>query len=202
MRVLDLVRIADAGGAPAPLVDVDAAKAQLQVEHDDHNAVIAGLIEAVLAHVEGYAGILGRATVRQTWRLRLPRFPSGRALPLPLPPLISVTSIAYRDSFGATQTLTENTHYHVLDGPLARVELVSGESWPVTETHPRAVTVTFVCGYGEAADVPAGIRQAVLLMVADLYKNRESGVEGAASVERAMSTAVMNLLRPHMTPRV
>ena len=39
---------------------------------------------------------------------------------------------------------------------------------------PGAVTLTMVAGYGAAADVPYSIRQAILLMVAHWFVNREA----------------------------
>lgn len=192
MSLLDLARTTP----PAePLLSLADAKAQMGIEHEDHDALIAGLVESVTDHLEGYSGYLGRVLVEQTWTLHLAAFPHGRFIQLPMPPLISVGGVTYVDGLGATRTLAPAS-YHVLTGELARIQLADGQSWPSTSTHPRAVTVTFTCGYGAAAAVPRAIRQAALLMVADLYKNRESGVEGTISSQLSMPTTVENLLRP------
>jgi uncharacterized phiE125 gp8 family phage protein len=52
---------------------------------------------------------------------------------------------------------------------------VRGKTWPATEAREDAITATFRCGYGDAAaDVPASIRQAIILTVGHLYEHREA----------------------------
>lgn len=178
MALADLVRTVAPAEAAVTLND---AKAFMNVEHNDHDATIALLVEATLDQLEGYEGYLGRVLITQTWALRLPAFPAGPCIDLPLPPLQAVTGITYRDRAGATQTLP-TSQYIVIDGERARVVLADGESWPDTEDHPRAVTVTFRCGYGDtAASVPGAVRQAALMIVADAYDNRAAG--GAIKID-------------------
>lgn len=197
-----LLDIARTVAPTARLLTLESVKAQLEVEHDTHDALLEDYALAVEEHLDGYTGELGRALVNQTWALYLPRFPGADGLRLPMPPLVSVSSIQYRDDQGTTRTFA-STKYHVLDGRRAEIRLVAGESWPVTEDHPRAVTITYVCGYGTSgAAVPSDIRRAALLMVGDLYAHRETSVEGPASSRIAMTTTVDLLLAKHRLPRV
>ena len=47
---------------------------------------------------------------------------------------------------------------------------VFGDDWPEIRLEKRGIAVTYVAGYGNAAtDVPAELRQAVLLQVEMLY---------------------------------
>lgn len=197
-----LLDIARTVAPAAPLLTLDSIKAQVEVEHDTHNALLAQMAKSVEEHLDGYTGELGRALVNQTWTLYLPRFPGSPVLRLPMPPLVSVTSVAYRDALGAPTTFP-TSKYHVLDGRRAEIRLAAGESWPATEDHPRAVTITFVCGYGPTGeDVPADIRQAALLMVGDLYAHRETSVEGTISSRINMTTTVDLKLSKYRLPRV
>jgi hypothetical protein len=50
--------------------------------------------------------------------------------------------------------------------------------WPVTYYRDDAVSVLFVAGSADATAVDARIRAAALLMLADLYENRETVVTG------------------------
>lgn len=196
--LLDLVRT----DAPAePLVSLEVAKRQLDVEHDEDDANIAVLITAVTDHLDGYAGVLGRALVAQTWRLCLRHFPFGRfsRLELPLPPLISVTSIHYVDTAGVDQ-LVDPADYQVIDGPKAAVEPVWGKFWPPVRRQARAVTVKYVCGYGAAAAVPGPFVQAALLLLGELYRNKEAAlVDAGAFLE---NPALQRLTRPLRVPRI
>lgn len=196
MALLDLVRVTP----PAvDLLSLAEMKTQTRVEHGADDAYLTALGQAVTDHLEGYAGYLGRCLISQTWTLRMPGFP-GCCIQIPLPPLIGVTSIRYVDPDGVEQTVLADT-YHVLDGPRSQVVLANGEAWPAVEWNPRAVTVTFVCGYGAAAsDVPAAIRAAALLTVADLYANR--GDEAEPGDEITLAPTAKRLLRPHRVPRL
>lgn len=121
-----------------------------------------------------------RALITQTWDLKLDAFPSG-AIVLPLPPLISVTSVTYTDTAGASQTLTVTTEY-LVDAPAGpqaergRVYLPYSVEWPSTRGIENAVVVRFVAGYGAASAVPEKIKSAMKLIIGHLYENRENVV--------------------------
>lgn len=186
MAVLDLIRTT----APAALMTVEQAKAHLRVDHDDDDTLITDLVEAAVDLLDGYAGTLGRALVTQGWRLHLPAFPlrtPGRWIELPLPPLQAVTSIDYTADDGTTQAVPADW-YEVLNGPVGRVVLRTGFAWPSTAVGPRAVRVNFTAGYGAASAVPPAVRQAVKVMIAAWYSDREGS-------EKTMPIAAERLVR-------
>lgn len=51
----------------ADVVDLYDMKLHLRVDHNDEDPLIASLIAAAVAHLDGYSGILGRAIMPQTW---------------------------------------------------------------------------------------------------------------------------------------
>ena len=164
-----LIRTATTVVAAIPL---DTARAHLRVEHTDEDAYIESLIEAATATIEGPHGI-GVALVSQTWAMTFDGFlPSPFALPLY--PVQSVTSITYTDTDGQTQTLDPSL-YQFAKGNPAVVERAPGASWPAVRRQLNAATATFAVGFGaSAADVPADLRHAILLMVGHLYEQREA----------------------------
>jgi len=141
-----------------------------------------------------------RQFVTATLRLTLEAFPAGRYLEIPRPPLQSVTAVRYYDAAGTLQTL-DPAVYHVsgahpapvlTEAPMPGVvTLKAGASWPTTEDRPDAVEVEFVAGYGEPADVPAGIKHAMLLHVADSYDQRGTLIVGTVSSQLARTFARM-----------
>lgn len=208
--MLDLILVT--GPAVTP-VDLAAAKAQLHIDadDDDQNTLIEEKIAAATEDLDGPAGSLGRALITQTWTLYLDRFPHGHdrravrrghradAIRLPLPPLMSVTSITYTDGAGEVQALPPD-QYVVREGEMAVVEPAYGCCWPWSRCQPRAIAVTFVAGYGDApAAVPAPIRSALLLMVGDLFENRETTVidtRVAQVVSKTMDRLLFKFRRP------
>ena len=165
------------------------AKLHLRVVSDDDDDLITALIQGAREYVETF---LRRQLVTATWAMTLDEFPdSDGDITLPLPPLASVTSIAYVDGDGDDQTLdSANYTVHTNCEP-GKITLAYGESWPSTRDQPDAVTVTFVAGYGAAAAVPAGIVAAIKLVLGDLYENREAAVLGTI---RSDNPTVKNLL--------
>jgi uncharacterized phiE125 gp8 family phage protein len=165
--MLKPVRTSPPAETPVSLAE---AKAQLGVSDSASDALITALIEAATERLDGWAGILGRALVTQTWAQKFPAFPTGKVFGLALAPVQSITSIAYYDADNALQALA-GTVFTLLDDELSPfVTLQSGQTWPGTFAREDAVTVTFVAGYGAASAVPAPIRQAIILMTRELHQ--------------------------------
>jgi len=153
-----------------------------------NDPLLVALLSSARLEIDGADGWLGRALITQTWDLALDGLPSATthnpnaAIELPLPPLQSVTSIAYIDTNGATQTLTGASLTAVADTDTSsepgQLRPVYGTSWPDTRLTPRAVTVRFVAGYGAAAAVPAPLALWVRGRIATLYEYREQFVTG------------------------
>lgn len=118
-----------------------------------------------------------RALITQTWVLRLDRFPTSGSEPilLPRPPVQSVTSVAYIDGDGDSQTWDSSKYVLDSTSEPGRIYPAYGESWPSTRDIENAVTITYVAGYGDAStDVPQDIIQAIEMLAAHWYEHRES----------------------------
>jgi uncharacterized phiE125 gp8 family phage protein len=81
----------------AELVTLAQLKAQVGVLAEDtsDDTLLAACLAAGVGHLDGYAGVLGRALASQVWKLYLDAWPCDRIVRLPLPPLISVGSVSY-----------------------------------------------------------------------------------------------------------
>lgn len=177
-------------------VSLAEAKAHLRVDTNDDDALIGALITAAVTHLDGWSGILGRALVTQTWQETLSAFPACGLLRLRLAPVQSVEAILYRDAANAERTLSPSLY----EGPLADdfgpyVALAANQVWPATYERRDAVTVRYVCGYGDPADVPAPVKQAMLLMIGDWYANRETLTSGTALALPFAANALLAPLR-------
>ncbi|MCB0190639.1 MAG: head-tail connector protein [Anaerolineae bacterium] len=162
--------------AAEPL-SVSALKNHLRVDLSDDDELIAAYLEAARDYVEKTTR---RSLVTQTWRLSLDGWPACDEIILPRPPLQSVTSIVYYDSEGASNTLASSAYDVDIDSEPGRVVLKHGESWPSTTLRPmNPVQVTYVAGYGLAADVPSYLVHLIRLLVSHWYENREPVVVGS-----------------------
>lgn len=180
--------------APTDLpVSLAEAKAHLRVEasYTTDDADIASCLAAVVDMLDGPEGLLNRALITQTLTLTMDCFPgtvydergfqvfSSLATPsafdLPLPPMRSVTSIAYLDTNGDSQTLAASG-YRVLNANnptrRGRVELAYGSTWPSTRPIEQAVTVTYSAGFGDATAVPDHYKRLIMVLAKELYDHR------------------------------
>lgn len=171
-------------------------------ELKDHLAVESDFIEtdtlmnsqaaSAMSHVEEF---LSRSLMPQTWQMNLDRFPGHRGvIKVPRPPLQSVTSITYIDCNGVQQTLA-NTEYKVdsLSEP-ARIVPEFDKCWPDTREEIAAVSITFVAGYVDANSVPNPIKQAILLILGSMYRDRENS---APVTLNEIPMSAKNLLYPY-----
>lgn len=179
-------------GPITPVVTRDEAKVHLRVDSDDEGALIDGLIAAVLSLFDGYAGILGRCLVSQTWQLTADDF--GRRMRLPMP-AASIASIKVRDSAGDLSAAIDAANYSLLsDARGSFVRFKDGYAYPGDLAETEGVVIQFVAGYGPAAtDVPAAIKVAMLLMIGHWYVHREAVTDANADL---LPLAVASLIAP------
>jgi uncharacterized phiE125 gp8 family phage protein len=123
-------------------IHLDEAKDHLLVTGDDQDAVISRIIMAARSDCEDFTG---RQFVTATYDLYLDVFPD--VIEVPLPPLVSVTSIAYEDTAGDTQTMTSTDYVVDTISEPGLISLAYGESWPATYGEANAIRVRFVCGH-------------------------------------------------------
>jgi len=160
--------------APA-LLPVTLAEMMLHLRVDEtaENDLVSSLIDAATKYVEE---ITRRQFLNATYVWTLDRFTS--VLRPPRAPLSSVTSIAYTDTAGDSQTVTASDYVVDKASEPGRIVEAVGEVWPTTRQIIDAVTVTFIAGYGAtAASTPEGIKAAIKLYVADLFEHREANIE-------------------------
>ena len=168
-------------------VDMARARRHLRLDESDTDAVetdlIADAVAAAAGHLDGRTGILNRALLTQTWQVtgwRPGRCPRGLGLGfvLDLAPIQAVTTVEVLDG-GAYTALPAATWRMVrLPGERVAVLPAPDTAWPSVDLDPEAWRITFRAGYGDTADaLPAPIRSALLLMVSDLFDNRDGKIQ-------------------------
>lgn len=149
-------------------------KLHVRQDFDDDDDYLDTLITAAR---QWFETALDKQLVTATWIVKYPYFPAWD-IELPYPPLQSVTSIAYRDTGGVTQTLSAATYDVVTHMTPGYVAPKSGYSWPSTGESPTAVTITFVSGYGSAGSVPELVKHGIKMLAGAWYENREAIAPG------------------------
>ncbi|GAB4128224.1 MAG: head-tail connector protein [Rhodothalassiaceae bacterium] len=167
------------GGPVASILALEEVKAHLRIPHGEEDGLLAGYIEASAAFIEDF---IGRALIERSYRLILDRWPEG-PVRFPKPPLIAVDQVAIFGMDG-TSTIVAPSDYRV------ETRAEPGFLLPVGLRHlpqpglmPSGIEIDFRAGYGRDWNaIPAPIRHAALMMVADLHGSR--GSEGGISSRR------------------
>lgn len=139
------------------------------VEDATEKAYADAVADVAREYVEQYSGT---ALLTQTWELTLDHWWEG-VLELPYPPLQSVSSIKYIDSDGVEQTLSASAYSVTTGDPVGYVQFAADTTVPVARAEAGAIRIRFVSGYTAAANIPASLKQAVLLLAANWFENRE-----------------------------
>lgn len=90
-------------------------------------------------------------------------------------------SVVYFDESNAQQTLATAAYQVQSRGEdCGRVWLnaAAGYSWPTVYSRPDAVRVTYTVGWSTPANVPGPLKQAVLLLVSQMYEYRTPEITG------------------------
>lgn len=183
---MGLRRTIDAATEPVSLAE---AKAHLRLITADDDALINALIKAVRNLAEHETN---RSLITQTWEKTLDEFPD--AVVLHYPPILSILSVGFSDSYGVVQALSAGSYKADLKSEPGYLIPAFGLTWPSTRNDINSVTVTYLAGYGTAADVPQAIKQWMLLMVGHLYENREAV---SAGVQMSALPYIDGLLDPY-----
>ncbi|GHA29351.1 hypothetical protein GCM10007989_26160 [Devosia pacifica] len=156
-----------AGPAEEPVSLADA-KAYLRVDTTSEDALVQTLLLSARAHVEAATG---KALLYQSWRLVLDDWPKDRLVRLPVTPFATLTSIEAYDTDGVAH---EIGLAQFLGAP-ERLVLPARIAGMPSLRDRHGLEIDYVAGFGDSPeDVPADLRQAILLLVAHWYAHRDA----------------------------
>jgi uncharacterized phiE125 gp8 family phage protein len=177
---------------PLTLIEV---KRWLRVDHDDDNQLIEGLVRAARERVEARTG---RALLAQTWRIVLDQWPADGRVALPVMPVISVAAVRVADASGQFNAIA-STGYS-LDARLDPAIITINQMLQPAVLR-GGIEMDVIAGYGALpTDCPQSLRQAMLMMIAEVYARRGPDPE---NVMRApVGKDIERLLSPYASIRL
>lgn len=165
-----------AGPAEEP-VSLAEAKAFLRLDSTSEDALVTTLIAAARLHVEGTTG---RALVRQGWRAVLDAWPAERVVRLPVAPLLELTEIRVFDEQDDEHVISLG-QFQVETGVAPARVLLPGTIGGMPALRERlGIEIDYFAGFGEAADVPRDLKQALLALVAHWFEHRDAVADAVA----------------------
>ena len=175
-------------------VTLQEAKDHLRVVFDDEDAYIGGLIAAARTMLEGR---IHRALVPQTVTFTAAAF-DYYGMKLPRTPYLGELAVEYVDAAGTLGPLDPAAYYLDTTVEPARIYPAPGLTFPATSTlDQRAVRITYQAGYASPADVPASLKQWILLAIGTLYEHRAT-VAAGVSIATLPEDFMQWLWQPYM----
>lgn len=154
-------------------MSLDDAKEFLRVDHDDEDTTITALLDAAVAWVEDY-------TSRSFTTSSVTIFNLGfwRKASLAFGPVTSLVSVTYKDTSGATQTLsTDKYYYETINNGSIMIYFHDVPDLEEYNAHP--INIATLVGVSASSRV----KHAVKMLVAHWYENRRAVVTGTITAE-------------------
>jgi len=167
-------------------ITLQEAKTWVAVDTVDTDALIEMLIDSATEQVENLTGLaLGSRELQEYFDvLTLP-------LELGVSPVTAISLIEYRDTSTGTYQTWASTNYDtdIINMP-ARIVLKPDGTAPTVGDYANAIRVTYTAGY-TSANIPKRAKQAISLLVADGYDNREDMEQNESNNVRQRSAAII-----------
>ena len=173
-------------------VTLNDLKQHLRIANEFEDAAIEAFGKAARQTIETRIGICFLSQ-RWTWRVTLE---AGELTAFtPFSPLAHVETISQVDRAAETVLLVDQDYSVVTGSP---GEICFHRSTPILDA-PVTYEIVFSAGYSSIVDIPAALIQALLMLTAHFYENRES-----ASERRVYSIpeAIDALLTPYRQVRI
>lgn len=174
-------------------ISLAEAKAHLRVDGSAEDTLIGGLIPTSRLHVET---ALGLALITQGWSWRIDAWPDV-LIDLPLRPVQAVSAVRVTAHDGSIAMIEPGRY--LLDGDGLPPRLIPTGPLPAPGVPAGGIEIAFTAGFGNAAaSVPAPIRQALLILIAHWFDNREPVRIGTLVAK--LPDMVSELLAPYRVP--
>ncbi len=188
---MTLTLITPPAGEPVSLAE---AKAHARIGSDTEDAILASLIAAARARIEGAARL---ALMPRRLKLTLDRWPSpalesGR-FSLPVRPVSAIVSVRIIATDGSI--VSDHTGNVALED--RRTLVLRSGVWPWPGAYGEKIELVFDAGFAGANSIPADLAHAVLALTAHFYEVRD-GRPGDISV----SELVAGLVAPFRELRI
>jgi uncharacterized phiE125 gp8 family phage protein len=183
-------------------VSIAEVKAQARIDGTEEDDLLAALIGTARQWCEAYVSMPLTGSL-VTYKLSLdtfcdPRYYKDGVIYFPVAPVVAMSSdgLSYLPSDGGNSTTWASSNYtfDVLSKP-ARLAPIYGGVYPDTRCQLNAISIPFTAGSTAADQVPLGCRQAIKMLAAELFKEREHSITG--TIIQDVPFGVKALLDPH-----
>lgn len=179
-----ITRTQKAQGLAYPLARV---KDHLRVSDGNEDGLISAYINAAVDFIASYTWIYLQST---SYTAYLDDWESETIIKMH--PVTAISSIKYYDANGTLQTMSAGTDYYVsLNGAYARINFEN--TYTLRDQPYDNIEIAFTCGYASHFEIPDDLVDALLMLVSDMFENRQSFSQGVREVDVPMGIkAILN----------
>jgi len=161
--------------AGASLFTLEEVQEHVRSDSDDEDALLKRITRASTTYVEKYCGL---SLLPRKIKLSMTRFPASGEVKMPVRPVQNIESISYISPASNERATVDPADYRLINSRLfAEVVPHYSKTWPATRHDKLGIEVVANVGFNNPLAIPEeyeDLRSAILLMVGDLYENRES----------------------------
>jgi uncharacterized phiE125 gp8 family phage protein len=147
-------------------VTVNEVKEFARIDGNDEDSILETFISAVTSGTESY---LGRALVLRTYKMIMDEW-NSKEIELPMPPLVSVSSIKTIDEDNIETIYDSSNYFTVIESIPGRIVIKKDSEVPTnTERYTAGYSIEWIAGYNV---IPNQIKIAIMQWTTMLYENR------------------------------
>lgn len=168
-----------AGPAQEP-VSLLEAKNFMRLDSAQDDVLVSTLITAARIHIET---TIGKVLISESWSYYLDKWPKSKTIYFPLDPIQSIEEVRFHTTDENYTTLSEDDYSTDLVSNHPRL-LFNGTNPAGNSKKLNQLEVRFIAGYGDTTeDVPADLKQALLMLAAHWFEQRDPIAFGGSFVE-------------------
>ena len=150
-------------------VSLNDVKRNLRIPTDESDLDRDDLLQDLIYDaIQASQNATGRQYCRATYTAYLDEYPEGNEIELTLGPVAAITSVKYYAE-DATELTTVDSAKYQLDNSELTARLKFLESFSPDSERFNAIEIEFTTGWATPAEVPADLKQAVILRSCESY---------------------------------
>jgi len=174
-------------------VTLSEAKAHLKVESSVDDTSVTRLIITARQYVEKQ---IDRVLIDQTWLVYSNSWPRDGEQSLIVSPVSSVVNLRTFSVDDIASVIDPSHYYFDQASDPQKLVLRTSRSWAMPGRKVNGIEIEVIAGYGAGGDaVPGPLRQAILMLVAHWYENRQPSCSGMP--QESFLPALQTLLTPY-----
>ena len=145
-------------------IEISEVKCVLKIDSMDEDFILSSFISVARQLIERYTGL---SLITQKWKLVMDNLSETYLCHYPTSVIDSIKTYDYDN----TATTWANTNYR-LDTDRNKIYFNEDYVFPTEIRENAGVEIIYTAGFGTSEDIPAPIRQALLIMISALYECR------------------------------